>query len=387
MSYYTAIIILCWLTLGILCVLVHENNRLAGEVKKSFYLSYGLIAISALAEWVGVQLNGRADLPEWPLMAAKCADYIFTPLAAVAFMEQLRMKNKCIVVLGVILAANTLLQLISAFTGWMVTIGADGTYSHGPLYPVYTAVYVVAVILVIVEFFLFGRSYSKHNSGSLYAILALVLVGIILQESLGGEVRTAYVALTVSAALLFIRLSEFSQMESDAHIREQQRQITTDVLTGGLNRYAYTQELKKLEQLEQLPRDLVICSIDLNELKNANDTLGHDAGDELICAAARCIEKVFGKWGSCYRTGGDEFAVIARMDLAQIPPTLEELQREAAAWTGEMVKELRLSAGYAAAAESEGLTLIELTKKADQAMYDAKSEYYRVAGQDRRRHI
>ena len=384
MSYYSAIIILCWLVLAALCILVHENNRLGREDRKSFYLSYGLIAVSALAEWVGVQLNGRADLPEWPLMAAKCADYIFTPLAAVAFLEPLRIKNKWRTALGVILAANTLLQVISSFTGWMVTIGADGRYSHGPLYPVYMAVYFAALVIIVIEFILYSRAYSRRNSVSLFAVLVLILVGIVLQEAVGGEVRTAYMTLTVCAALLFIRLSEFSLLESDAHIREQQRQITTDVLTGALNRFAYTQDLKALEALEVLPADLVIFSIDLNELKTANDTLGHDAGDEIICGAAKCIEKVMAKWGRCYRTGGDEFVVIAYMGKAQIGETLEELRRETAAWTGEKVKSLRLSVGYAALADDAGMSPQALAKKADEAMYEEKAAYYREIGLDRR---
>ena len=384
MSYYTAIMIMCWLVLAGLCILVRENNRLGGEDRKSFYLSYGLIAVSALAEWVGVQLNGRADLPEWPLMAAKCADYIFTPLAAMAFIEPLRIRNKLHHVLAAILAANTLLQVVSVFTGWMITIGGDGRYSHGPLYPVYMTVYFAALVIIVIEFILYSRAYSRRNSVSLFAVLVLILVGIILQEAVGGEVRTAYITLAVCAALLFIRLSEFSQLESDEQIQEQERQITTDVLTGGLNRFAYTQDLKALETMEQLPGDLVIFSIDLNGLKNANDTMGHDAGDELICGAARCIEKVFGEWGRCFRTGGDEFMVIAYMDKAQIRQALEDLQRETAAWTGEQVKSLRLSAGCAALEDHPGLPPAELAVKADEAMYEEKAAYYRETGLDRR---
>ena len=45
-------------------------------------------------------------------------------------------------------------------------------------------------------------------------------------------------------------------------------------------------------------------TIDINGLKVVNDTLGHAAGDELICGAADCISKTFEKSGTCYRTGG-----------------------------------------------------------------------------------
>ena len=58
--------------------------------------------------------------------------------------------------------------------------------------------------------------------------------------------------------------------------------------------------------------------MDLNQLKNINDTFGHHTGDELIIAAARCIEKAFGSMGTCYRIGGDEFcAVLPNISLSE----------------------------------------------------------------------
>ena len=47
-------------------------------------------------------------------------------------------------------------------------------------------------------------------------------------------------------------------------------------------------------------------------LKKANDTLGHSAGDELICAASNCMKFAFASYGKIYRIGGDEFCVILR---------------------------------------------------------------------------
>ena len=92
-------------------------------------------------------------------------------------------------------------------------------------------------------------------------------------------------------------------------------------------------------------------SVDINGLKTVNDTLGHEAGDELICGAARCIEATLGTWGKCYRTGGDEFIVLAEMDWTETQEALARLAREA-----------------------------------DQAMYARKAEYYRQTGNDRRRY-
>ena len=53
-------------------------------------------------------------------------------------------------------------------------------------------------------------------------------------------------------------------------------------------------------------------SLDLNDLKQTNDSLGHSAGDELICAASNCMKFAFASYGKIYRIGGDEFCVLLK---------------------------------------------------------------------------
>ena len=58
-DYYTAIILLSWMELVVLGILVYENNRIKKRDKALFYCAYFLIAISALAELIGLKLNGN----------------------------------------------------------------------------------------------------------------------------------------------------------------------------------------------------------------------------------------------------------------------------------------------------------------------------------------
>ncbi len=67
-SYYTSLILLCWMALGVLCILVHENSWISKKDKHLFYLTYGIIAVSAFAEWLGVQFSGNAAIPVWMRM-------------------------------------------------------------------------------------------------------------------------------------------------------------------------------------------------------------------------------------------------------------------------------------------------------------------------------
>lgn len=385
MSFYTALILLSWMALCVLCILVRENSWIPRKEKRLFYLTYGIIAISALGEWVGIQLNGNERVPGWVLLAVKCVDYVLTPMAGGAIVAQMKLRNRWSRALIIVLIVNAVFQVLACFNQWMIVLDGHNRYAHGPLYMVYVAVYMLVIALTAAEFLVYGLSYRRQNRASLYSVLLLVVVGVGIQEVLGGEYRTAYIALTLGVALMFIHYSEFYQMNAADHIRQQHNQLMSDALTGVFSRHAYMRALENFNGMAQLPDDLAAFTVDINGLKTINDTLGHEAGDELIIGAARSIEKAVGEAGSCYRTGGDEFVVFVRMDRAQAEAALVRLDRETRQWRGDVVPNLSVSAGFALACEHPGLNAEKLVREADRAMYAAKAEYYQRSGHDRRR--
>ena len=292
--------------------------------KSVFYLTYLLIALASVAEWAGIQLSGNQSFPSWIILVIKCIDYTLTPIVSIALIKQMGIKNQWYKVLNGILVGNTVFQILSCFFGWMTRIDKNNVYSHGPLYFIYMIVYLFVIMIVIIEFMIYGNSFSKQNRYSLYAIIGLVLTGIILQEGLGGQIRTAYLSVTFGAILMYIHYSEYSQIDAESRLNEQQQLLLSDSMTGLLSRYAYSKTLKYHEG-EKLPDDFAAFSIDINGLKIANDTLGHAAGDELICGAAECIDKVFSPIGNCFRTGGDEFIVLAHSDRKHADELLSQL--------------------------------------------------------------
>ncbi len=384
LSYYTSIIVLSWLALGVLSILIRENNRLSKADKRLLYLTYALIAVSALAEWCGVKLDGRMDVPGWLLLAVKTLDYILTPMAGGALVIQMRLKNRWRNAMLGILAFNALFQLICLFTGWMLVVDEAHRYAHGLLYGMYLGICLAILILVTIEVFLYGRTFRKSNQRSLYAVMLLVVTGVVMQEASPTGNRTSYIALTLGAALMFIHYSEFSQLAMEDTMSEQQLIIDTDSLTGLLSRHAYSRTLKAMDEEEALPEDFAAFSVDINGLKQINDSLGHEAGDELIRGAADCIVKAMGAGRSCYRTGGDEFVVLASMSREEATDALAWLYENAHRWRGEKVRSLSLSAGFALAGDYEPLTAEALVRESDKAMYEAKAAYYRNAGRDRR---
>ena len=158
-----------------------------------------------------------------------------------------------------------------------------------------------------------------------------------------------------------------------------------DAATGLYNRRALEEVRKRYGEKKPEP-DLVYMIADVNGLKTANDTLGHDAGDEMIQGTAELLERNFGKYGTVYRIGGDEFAAILRISDEALDKVRRDFEQQAAQWHGEKVPELAVSCGYVRASEMPEADLEELSRKADERMYAAKEEYYLTSGKDRRKH-
>ncbi len=377
MDYYTPITILIWIALLVLCILVHENNRFKKEKKYILYFTYIVLGFAALFEWLGVQLNGNMHFSPWLLRVVKFFDYILTPIAGGVVVLQFDTKGVVKKLIYIFLGFNIIYQFISFFTGWMIKVDSSNIYSHGPGYNIYVATYLLITILVIIEFFIYGKKFKKQNRISLFAILLFVLTGIVMQEVLGHSVRTAYVSLVLCLALLYIHNQEFSELASDDKMHEQLIKISVDPLTGISSRYAYNQEVLNLKALKTLPSNLVAISIDINGLKRVNDNFGHLAGDELICGASQCISNTFVKYGKCYRTGGDEFIVFIHSDTDdEIKRLMAVLKDNAKAWRGSLAPYLSLSVGYAKVSNFDNVTIENLISLADQKMYADKNKYY-----------
>ena len=155
-----------------------------------------------------------------------------------------------------------------------------------------------------------------------------------------------------------------------------------DQSTQLLNRRAFEERKAELS-MSQLEEDFVYLTADLNGLKRVNDQLGHAAGDELIKGAAVCLKECFGRYGKIYRIGGDEFAAMLHLSEAQLEEAMKALDQASERWTGQYVKGLSLSCGYALSREFPSENIAELGRISDERMYEAKQAHYRKTGNQR----
>ena len=156
-----------------------------------------------------------------------------------------------------------------------------------------------------------------------------------------------------------------------------------DSLTGLYNRFAYEYRISEFKKNEIPSESLILFAMDVNGLKDVNDSKGHDAGDSMLYDAAQCILRGIGSYGDCYRVGGDEFmAIIINQD---VDPRLlaRRIKEEAEACERELYS-VSISIGYCVAREKDGLCLEDLEKIADRRMYQDKENYYLSKGINRR---
>lgn len=193
------------------------------------------------------------------------------------------------------------------------------------------------------------------------------------------------VYLSIAGGCLLFVISRLSKVKREK--KEQSEILTsiseisnTDNLTGCYNRRAYEKDIHTLPKEKQF----IYISMDVNGLKIVNDSMGHTAGDELLCGAAACMKQCFDPYGKVYRIGGDEFIAILPVEREQFAWIKMEFERVVREWTGNQIEAISISSGFVSSGERQWASVKEIANTADIRMYEEKAMYYKKNGVDRR---
>lgn len=209
------------------------------------------------------------------------------------------------------------------------------------------------------------------------------IVAVCMLESMNAQTNIVAILivgiyLTLASCLLVLMLS--SVLKEKYEKEKYMYTSNTDELTKCFNRRAYDLDMEQLD----LNTEWVYISLDLNGLKQANDSLGHSAGDELICAASNCMKFAFASYGKIYRIGGDEFVVLIQESVSNIDSILQVFDTTIHDWHGKYSNSISVSYGVVKSSEQDFDSIHSVSKLADERMYKSKSEYYNMSGNDRR---
>lgn len=377
MGYYTAVVYISCATLLMLLKLVYDNEQIDKYTRKEFTITFFVVIVSMLSEWVGVYLNGAQEWTRILHIMAKAADYITSPIIGACLVGIVLPHSRMKTYLKYFLGANTIIECMSAFTGWIYYVDKYNHYHHGPYFFIYVVVFSVTFFCVLLAYIIYGRRFKRKNRRSISTIIALIGIGIMLQFVYGGDMRTICLTLSDGIILLFIQYLAVALQENKNVLSEKQMLLDTDVLTGLKSRFAYSNAIDMYSEQVELPEDLVALVFDVNGLKVTNDTLGHKAGDELIRGAASCLASVFKQYGECYHVGGDEFIALIRIDPENCKNLIMDFNGVLNKWKGKLVDKISISVGYATASGHPDATINNLVSIADKMMYVNKRRYHK----------
>ena len=149
-----------------------------------------------------------------------------------------------------------------------------------------------------------------------------------------------------------------------------------DGLTGLPNRFLFKEHFDlALKSAKRHGKKFAVCFVDLDKFKDINDTLGHDAGDEVLRVIARRMRSVLRHTDKIARMGGDEFYVLIEdlNDGFHAAEVAGKLLEEACRTVCVGSKECRLSASIGISIyPDDGSDEQSLLQRADSAMYKAK---------------
>jgi diguanylate cyclase (GGDEF)-like protein/PAS domain S-box-containing protein len=155
-----------------------------------------------------------------------------------------------------------------------------------------------------------------------------------------------------------------------------EKQAVTDALTGLLNRRGFYQTVEgMLVRNERLDKFLVVIYLDLDGFKQINDSLGHDAGDQVLLWVAEQLQECIRPYDVLARMGGDEFTVVIDgLDYPeQAAKVAEKLIERVSVRKQIDGVDITLGASVGIATYPEcGANLDGLLRAADIAMYEAK---------------
>jgi diguanylate cyclase (GGDEF)-like protein len=144
---------------------------------------------------------------------------------------------------------------------------------------------------------------------ALYCVIVSLLPDLIVTSlEHAHQIAVIWNALThvVSYLLVVILLDLICQ-----HITLTQTQANTDILTGILNRRAFTEMLQHAIRMSRREgKPLTLAYVDVDNFKLVNDQFGHGEGDQVLQLIARGLGEYVRETDTIGRIGGDEFAII-----------------------------------------------------------------------------
>lgn len=348
-DFYTAVVFIIVFLLFITAVTVFTNRLVNDKMKHRSIVVCVLIGIAILCEWIGVKTNGNSAYPIALHKGAKLIEFCLAPaIAAAAAIAYGKVKKEGIVI-GLVVA-HIVFECVGMHFGWVFRVDEANIYHREKLYWIYIAAFSALTIYCFVCIVRGGREYQEKIDGVLILTLCMLAVGIGIQM-LNPEIRVDFACVAIGNVLLYNHYCNTI--------------LQVDMVTRLLNRRCYERKL------ERLSSPAVILIFDINRFKSINDTFGHTAGDICLREVAKRLQSVYGRYGFCYRIGGDEFCVILNKNLDNLQNLNRQFKDSVEYMCSNDKKMSDVALGYAYY-DAEKNSIQKVIQEADDMMYKNK---------------
>ncbi len=329
-----------------------ENHILDKGVKKATYRTGILIIFAALIDMAVFYSFGIPSL-RYVILLGYTIVYTVPMIVPLAYSDAvdptfLQSKNgKAVFITTVIYIISMIINLIFPI---YFSVDADGDYIEEMLWYLRPAIMSVTYFSAFAEIIKKKYILSMGEIKTVNHLIVLFIIGVMYTDIFYvGEI----IEMITAAGFSFIT-SMFNNLE-----------MKTDPVTRLANRILYTEDAFKLKDSS----DIVVVSLDINELKKVNDNYGHATGDAYLRASAHTYNKYLQNYGKLYRTGGDEFVFLGK-NKDDIVKVMKKLcaQPKTDPEFGEFV----LSAAYGVVEKNKYESVFEAVNRADKVMYDCK---------------
>lgn len=347
---YTAVALTTILLLGITACDAGTNRLLTKDMQHWAVIACALIAGATLGEWGGVMTNG-ASAALIPLhRLAKLAEFCCVGWIGVAVGRAYGVtKYFRFAMAGALI--HTVFQCVAAGFGWVFRIDSQNVYHREALYGIYVAAFLLSIIYGFAAVIRSGKEYQTGIDTVMVLTLLMLAIGVGIQF-IYSNIRIDFLCIAIGNMLLYSRCCRIV--------------LQLDAVTHLLNRRCYDTALGNLGSRA------AVLFFDINRFKHVNDTYGHTMGDVCLRRVGQLLRSVYGRYGSCFRIGGDEFCVLLEDRLDEVEALNRAFAQGVDALRQEDARMPDVAIGYAYYL-SDTCHIQQVIEEADAMMYRNKA--------------
>lgn len=376
--FYLVMIVISVLTMLTLTIDIGTNTILSPTEIKFFRITFITLAFGAVCEFLGYYFDVFGTKYTLLHRIVTVTEFSVSPVLTILFAKSCGLR-KSIKPMSVFMFLHFLCQVAMQPFGGIFSVDENGRYLRGPFYWIYLVVCAVSFFYLLFVFVYLGR---RARTIRLIKIVLLTLIVLIGQITcfLDDSIKTGYISLSIAAVFLYIFVQEFIRIKMMNTIEKEHELSSLDSLTGVKSRIVYDRKIAEIDEILKINRSLIhfaICECDLNNLKQINDTCGHEAGDLYIKRCCKLICSFF-KHSPIFRIGGDEFVVLLQNEdyeaCDEVKQNLLNLILDEAQKDCALTDKISFAVGFAKFNPSSDKSVKEVFARADKEMYAHKRE-------------